>query len=231
MYGAYLTCGMGINYYSYAMRYLIGVDEAGRAPLAGPVSVGAVIVPEGFDVLSIFPDVKDSKLLSHKKRVEIYRRLQAHSLVSEVRYCVRYSSHAYIDEHGITKAVRRAVTNCVRSLAPKPEGIHVQLDGLLKAPTPYSQETIIRGDFLIPLISLASVVAKVRRDRKMVRLARHYPGYSFEVHKGYPTPAHKALVREKGLCEIHRRSYCARILAGDDIEEPVEVEEDSLVAA
>ncbi|MBI4079875.1 ribonuclease HII [Candidatus Kaiserbacteria bacterium] len=197
-----------------AMRYLIGVDEAGRAPLAGPVSVAAVMVPESFDVKKIFPTVKDSKLLTPERRWEIFKEVVVRTKAGEMKYCVRFSDHLYIDEYGITRAVRRAVMQCVSRVSPQPEGVHVYLDGLLYAPSKYRQETIINGDALIPVISLASVIAKVQRDKLMVRYAKLFPHYGFELHKGYGTKKHWAALREHGMCDIHRRSYCARYLEG-----------------
>ncbi|MBI2613017.1 ribonuclease HII [Candidatus Kaiserbacteria bacterium] len=189
------------------VHYLIGVDEAGRAPLAGPVSVGAVIVPETFDVLKMFPEVKDSKLLSPKKRDEIYEEAEARMKTGELSFCVRFADHAYIDEFGITRAVRKAVQRCVSALSSSPEGVRILLDGLLYAPSRYEQETIIHGDALVPIISLASIVAKVRRDRLMTKFAKRFPNYGFEIHKGYPTELHREAIRRFGLCEIHRVSY------------------------
>lgn len=186
---------------------VIGIDEAGRGPLAGPVAVGAVMVTEGFDVMKIFPDVKDSKLLTPKKREEIYKEVVARARAGEVRFCVRFVDHAYIDASGITRALRRAVARSVVALAPSSEGIRVFLDGLLYAPSEYRQETIIHGDALVPIISLASVVAKVRRDKVMMRFAKRFPGYGFEFHKGYGTKSHREAIRMFGLSEIHRVSY------------------------
>lgn len=190
-----------------AMRYLVGVDEAGRGPVAGPVSVGAVMVPKKFDVLKMFPDVKDSKLLSPKVRDEIYEEVVARSKRGELEFCVRFADHSYIDTYGITRAVRRAVQKSVLALAPSPEGVRIFLDGLLYAPSKYQQETIIHGDALIPIISLASVVAKVRRDRLMMKFAKKFPNYGFEQHKGYGTKVHRDAILRFGLCEIHRVSY------------------------
>ncbi len=189
------------------MQFLIGVDEAGRGPLAGPVSVGAVMVPEGFDVMKVFPTVKDSKLLTPKAREEIYEEACARSKAGELRFCVRFTGHATIDSLGITRAVRGAVARCVAALAPSPENIHVFLDGLLYAPSAYEQETIIHGDALVPIISLASVIAKVRRDRLMVRFSKKFSSYGFELHKGYGTRRHLDAIQAFGLCEIHRLTY------------------------
>ena len=192
------------------MKRLIGVDEAGRAPLAGPVSVAAVMVPEGFDILKEFPGVKDSKLLAPKKREALYKEALARSKAGEIRFCVRFSDRSYIDEFGITRAVRRAVARCVVAVAPSAEGVRVFLDGLLYAPSRYEQETIINGDALVPIISLASVLAKVKRDELMRKYGRMFPDYGFEVHKGYGAKRHREAIRKFGLCAIHRITYSQR---------------------
>ena len=189
------------------MRFMLGVDEAGRGPLAGPVSVGVVAVPEGFDVLKEFPEVKDSKKLSEKKREKIFIALEERSNTGDVRFTVEFESEKVIDEEGIATAVRRALWRGVNALAPDSAFVHVQLDGSLKAPLEYSQETIINGDELVPLISLASIAAKVSRDRLMIELAKKYPFYGFEKHKGYGTSFHYEMLKKHGLCDIHRRSY------------------------
>lgn len=189
------------------MRFLLGVDEAGRGPLAGPVSVGAVIVPKGFDVAKEFPGVADSKKLSEKRREVIYGMLETRAATGDVRFTVQFESASVIDKDGIVIAVRRALTRAVTILAPDPAGVRVQLDGALHAPSVYEQETIIDGDALIPLISLASIAAKVERDRVMCRLAEDYPSYGFDMHKGYGTRSHYDALGEFGLCAIHRRSF------------------------
>lgn len=198
---------------------MIGVDEAGRGPLAGPVAVGVVAVREGFDVAREFPGVADSKKLSEKKREEIFERLVSLARTGDpsetkpwshgagVRFTVEFESAEAIDNEGIATAVRRALWRGVNLLAPDSALVHVQLDGTLKAPPEYSQETIINGDELIPLISLASVAAKVTRDRLMKKLAEKYPEYGFEKHKGYGTSLHYEMLKKHGFCDIHRRSY------------------------
>ena len=186
---------------------MLGVDEAGRGPLAGPVSVGVVAVPEGFDVLNEFPEVKDSKKLSENKREKIFIALEERAKAGDVRFTVEFESAKVIDEEGIATAVRRALWRGVNKLAPDSALVHVLLDGSLKAPPEYSQEAIINGDELIPIISLASIVAKVSRDRLMVELAKKYPLYGFEKHKGYGTVVHYEMLKKYGLCDIHRRSY------------------------
>ncbi|HEY4501058.1 MAG TPA: ribonuclease HII [Candidatus Paceibacterota bacterium] len=186
---------------------VLGVDEAGRGPLAGPVAVGVVAVPEGFDVVKEFPGVADSKKLSEKKREKIFKMLETWVAKSGVRFTVEFESAEVIDEEGITIAVRRALWRGVNKLAPDSTLVHVLLDGSLKAPPEYSQETIINGDELVPIISLASIMAKVTRDRLMVELAKKYPQYGFEKHKGYGTALHYEMLKKHGLCDIHRCSY------------------------
>ena len=189
------------------MRFMLGVDEAGRGPLAGPVAVGVVAVPEGFDVAREFPGVADSKKLSENKREEIFKMLKTRVAKGDARFTVEFENEKVIDEEGIATAVHRALWRGVNSLAPDSSLVHVLLDGSLKAPPEYSQETIINGDELVPLISLASIVAKVTRDRLMINLAKKYPEYSFEKHKGYGTKLHYEMLKKHGLCDIHRRSF------------------------
>ncbi len=208
---------------------MLGVDEAGRGPLAGPVSVGVVAVPEGFDVAQEFPGVADSKKLSEKKREKIFEMLETRAALGDARFVVEFESAETIDREGIVPAVRRALARGVRTLAPletsrrettgavsgasltglapSAANTFVYLDGSLRAPSEYSQETIIHGDALIPIISLASIAAKVLRDRLMVELAAQYPEYGFEKHKGYGTKAHYDILAKCGPCAIHRRSF------------------------
>lgn len=193
------------------MKYVIGVDEAGRGPLAGPVAVGVVKVPLGFNLRKHFPGVNDSKQLSEQKREELYELILQFARVGKLEFCVRFASAETIDSIGITKAVQRSIYSGVRSLAPEPKGVEILLDGLLHAPKEYKQKTIVRGDESQPIISLASIVAKVRRDRLMKQLAKKYPEYALEVHKGYGTSKHRALIKQFGLSSIHRRTYCKAV--------------------
>ena len=188
-------------------RMIIGVDEAGRGPLAGPVCVGVVCVPKGFKVRRAFPGVANSKAISEKERERIYKLVQERAKTGEIAFRARFSSASAIDAKGITRAVRSAVFRGVRALAPEPEGVRVLLDGLLQAPLEYEQKTIIRGDETIAIISLASIVAKVRRDRRMKRLAKKYPEYGMEQHKGYGTKAHYKAIKKHGPSAIHRRTF------------------------
>lgn len=190
------------------MKIVLGVDEAGRGPLAGPVAVGVIAVEEGFDLLAAFPGLNDSKKLSEKKREALYELLREEVGKGTVRAKVCFSSEKVIDRRGIAFAVRSALERGVRALAPETDSTHIYLDGSLAAPKEYSQETVIGGDASIPAIMLASVAAKVVRDRLMLQLAKDYPQYGFEAHKGYGTKAHQAAIKEHGLSEVHRTSFC-----------------------
>ena len=186
---------------------MLGVDEAGRGPLAGPVAVGVVAVPEGFDVMKEFLGVADSKKLSEKRREKIFGMLETRVSRGDARFMVEFESAETIDEEGIAVAVRRALARGVNALAPDSALVHIQLDGALRAPREYAQETIINGDELIPIISLASIAAKVIRDRRMVDFSKQYPLYGFEKHKGYGTAMHYEMLKKHGFCDIHRRSF------------------------
>lgn len=193
-------------------HFVVGVDEAGRGPLAGPVAVGVVLVPAQYNVRKNFPGLDDSKKLSLRKREELFVLLKKRAGLGELEFCVRFSSHAVIDTMGITRAVRCAAWNGIRTLVQEPRGVRVMLDGLLVAPPEYEQETVIHGDALIPAISLASVAAKVVRDARMRQFGRKFPQYDFQTHKGYGTALHRAAIAEFGLCEIHRKSFCTSFI-------------------
>lgn len=202
------------------MKFTLGVDEAGRGPLAGPVSVGVVMVPEGFDVAKEFPGVQDSKKLTEGKREKLYEMLVARVARGDAHFAVEFESAATIDTEGIVpsvqKALNRGIEKCGSLVARSQTSenflkssfdFHIFLDGSLHAPEEYAQETIIHGDALIPIISLASIAAKVERDHLMVALAKEYPEYGFETHKGYGTKMHYEKLLKYGLCAIHRRSF------------------------
>jgi len=195
---------------------LVGIDEAGRGPLAGPVAVGAVAVPQGYNIKKKFPGVADSKKLSPKKREALFALLEAAAKRGEVLFTVQFGSAAQIDQFGITKVIAKALGRGLNQLTkgsvqrvPSVQ-MRVLLDGSLKAPKEYRQKTIIRGDASEPIISLASIAAKVVRDRHMVRLAKKFPHYGFEVHKGYGTKAHGNAIERFGRCPEHRRSFTQR---------------------
>jgi ribonuclease HII len=199
------------------MRYVIGVDEAGRGPLAGPVAVGVVMAPEALlpKLKDMFPGVNDSKQLSEAERARIYELMKerAGGAGARISFCVRLASAQSIDSRGIVPSIYGCVARGVRALAPLEGGggarhsYRVLLDGSLRAPAEYEQETVIRGDSIHPIISLASIAAKVERDRLMARLAARYPEYGFERHKGYGTAFHYEMLDKYGPSVMHRRSF------------------------
>lgn len=191
----------------YGNKWVVGVDEAGRGPLAGPVSVGIVCVPEGYDLLAKFPGLNDSKQLTEKKREELFTLLEECVSVGDLTYCVRLKSARLIDSRGIAVVIKDAVKEGLTELLEDPSMGKVWLDGALRAPSHYEQETVIGGDGLVPAIMLASIAAKVTRDRLMVQLANKHPQYGFEKHKGYGTPAHLDAIRTHGPCTLHRSSF------------------------
>lgn len=193
------------------MRFIVGIDEAGRGPLAGPVSVGAVAFPADFD-RRLLRGIRDSKELSEAAREEWYARLRQWEREGLVRYIVQFSSARMIDRKGIAPSIRSAVSRALARLALAPEECEVLLDGSLYAPKAFShQRTIIGGDASEPFISMAAIAAKVLRDRRMKNFAKKYPEYGFEVHKGYGTRKHYAALRENGLCIIHRKTFCRSV--------------------
>lgn len=187
-------------------RYIIGIDEVGRGPLAGPVAVGAIaITPQ---LLKKFRTIKESKQLSETKREEWSAKIFA-AAGDELHVAVAMVSAKEIDRIGIAPAIRKALRVALKKLAIDPKDARVLLDGGLYAPDEYTnQETIIRGDASETAIAMASVVAKVKRDTLMIRLAKKYPEYNFSQHKGYGTKAHIQALHAHGLSEIHRKSFC-----------------------
>ncbi len=190
-------------------HFVVGIDEVGRGPLAGPITVAAMIKPRRF----VWKNFKDSKKLSPKKREEFFLKFKT------IPHAVASVSNTLIDRLGIAAAARMAVGRCLKKIATNYElstiNFRVLLDGSLYAPRSYkNQQTIIKGDETIPVIAAASIIAKVHRDRLMRRMHKKYPEYGFAVHKGYGTRAHQAAIRTHGLCDLHRKSFCRKLLLG-----------------
>ena len=193
-----------------AKRYLIGIDEAGRGPLAGPVAVGAFAVRSP-EALKRFRGVRDSKQHTEKQREAWFAEIKRATKDGHALYAVSYARAETIDRDGLTKAIYAAVNRALKrleSLDPACREAEIRLDGLLRASDRYAdQRTIVGGDESERVIALASICAKVSRDRRMKRAAKEFPDYSFEVHKGYGTAAHYAAIRKHGLTPIHRRKF------------------------
>ena len=189
------------------MMFHIGIDEAGRGPLAGPVAVGGVWARKEYPFLDVFSGVADSKVVSPTKREKIFTMLEEKTKEGDVRFHVALIGADIIDTQGIAHAVRVGVREVCEKLSGEVSHTKVYLDGLLHAPDEYTQETIIRGDATVPIISLASIAAKVVRDRVMEAHATTYPLYAFEKHKGYGTKIHQDAIQKYGLCPLHRRTF------------------------
>ncbi len=181
----------------FGFNIVAGIDEAGRGPLAGPVVCAAVILKEDAHL----PGLKDSKLLSAKKRAELFDIILENCL----DYAVCVVPHTFIDEVNILNAVRAANKICVQSLKIKPD--LVIIDGRDKQFLDGNFQTIVKGDLKICCIAAASVLAKVVRDNLMDHYHKSFPEYEFSSHMGYGTRKHFANIKKYGLCEIHRKSY------------------------
>lgn len=194
---------------------MAGVDEVGRGPLAGPIAVCAVVYDTILheEIIAAIPGVRDSKQLPMHKR-EVIARL-AGDLASDgkISYAVAFVSAGVIDAEGITHAARLATKRALHRAGARPDTTLVLLDGGLQAPKIFpAQKTIIRGDMTEFIISLASVIAKVARDKRMVRLSEKFPAYGFEGHKGYGTDSHVRAIKKHGVLPIHRKTFLKSIL-------------------
>lgn len=199
------------------MNYVIGIDEVGRGPIAGPVVVCACAVIVGTEVLSLFPKgiLKDSKKLSEKNRERIRNRLEDFKKEKKVLWGLGEVSAEDIDKIGIVPAIKEAINNALLQL--EKEGISVDsnvvLDGGLYAGERYkNQDTYIKGDEKFIEIALASIIAKVYRDTFMKKVALDFPTYGFENHVGYGTKAHYEAISKNGMTSYHRRSFLEKLL-------------------
>ena len=180
---------------------ICGVDEAGRGPLAGPVCAAAVILPKGL----VIPGLNDSKKLSDKRRRELFPIIQQEA----VSFGIAFASQEEIDEINILQATFLAMRRAMEQLTPQPE--FALIDGNRETDFGVPCKTVIKGDSLSANIAAASVLAKVTRDNWMMEAAEKYPGYGFEIHKGYGTKAHYAALEKLGPCPIHRRSFLKKL--------------------
>lgn len=199
------------------IKHIIGIDEAGRGPLAGPIAVSAVRINiEDYDKDQLFFEFKqlnDSKKVTPRRREILYKKIKEAQKAGFIDCAISFSSNRMIDKKGIMPATYAALDQCLNKCAKDPKNTLVLLDGGLHASRAFThQETIIKGDEKEPIIMLASILAKVSRDRKMVELSNQYPEYGFELHKGYGTKAHYIAIKKNGFCNIHRRSFCKKIL-------------------
>lgn len=185
------------EYSNKGYKYICGCDEAGRGPLAGPVVVASVIMP----LDDIITDIDDSKKLSEKKREELYDVI----ISKAIAFRVSIISEKVIDEINILNATKKGMEDAINNLSVKPDFALVDAVKGLKLNCEYLP--IIKGDYLSYSIGSASIIAKVTRDRLMKDLAKKYPNYQFDKHKGYGTKQHIELLKKYGKCEIHRESF------------------------
>lgn len=185
-----------------ASGMIAGVDEAGRGPLAGPVTAAAVVLPED----AVIDGLNDSKKLSEKRREELFDVIRDKALA----YAVYSVDEKRIDEINILQATFEAMRGAVGALDVIPDLVLV--DGNRSPGLELPCETVVKGDSKSMSIAAASILAKVTRDRYMRRMAEIYPGYGFEKHKGYGTKAHYEAIERLGICDIHRRTFLKNIL-------------------
>ena len=176
---------------------ICGVDEAGRGPLAGPVCAAAVILPEHLDL----PGLNDSKKLSDKKRRELFPLIKEQAIA----YGIGLATHEEIDEINILQATYLAMERAIAQLEGKAD--LALIDGNRAKDFGLPVKTVVKGDSLSASIAAASILAKVTRDDMMEACAEEYPGYGFEIHKGYGTKAHYTALTEKGPSPIHRMTF------------------------
>lgn len=196
-------------------KWIIGVDEVGRGPLAGPVCVCAAAMP-----LAAYKKMQwvlgktkltDSKQMAPAAREVWSRYAKMLEKEGKIRFGISMRSAAMIDRRGIGACIRSCIVSSLKQLDLDPEDCTVLLDGGLKAPIDYLfQQTVIRGDAVHKIISLASVVAKVHRDAHMIRLDNRHPAYDWERNKGYGTALHRTALQAQGMTPIHRKSFISK---------------------
>ena len=185
------------SFYENGFEVICGVDEAGRGPLAGPVCASAVILPRGLEI----PGLNDSKKLTDKKRRELMPIIKEQALA----YGIAFASHEEIDQINILQATFLAMERAMQQLNIRPS--LALIDGNRQRDFGITVETVVKGDSRSANIAAASVLAKVTRDEYMEAMALEYPGYGFEIHKGYGTKAHYEALRALGPSPIHRMSF------------------------
>jgi ribonuclease HII len=190
-----------------AQNWIVGIDEVGRGPIAGPICIGLVVMREKNHKL--LKGIKDSKKLSLKSREDWFKKIKELKKDGLLDFSYSMISSHVIDKKGIVFAINLAIARITNTMIyHSVSNVKILLDGGLKAPERYkNQETIIKGDEKIAVISAASVVAKVTRDKLMIAFARKYPEYGFERHKGYGTKEHYKKIKKYGSTELHRGSF------------------------
>ena len=185
------------GFYAQGIHVVCGVDEAGRGPLAGPVCAAAVILPAHLDL----PGLTDSKKLTDKHRRELFPLIKEQAIA----YGIGLASEQEIDEINILQATFLAMERALAQLSVRPE--LALIDGNREKDFGIPVKTVVKGDSLSANIAAASILAKVTRDDMMLELAKQYPEYGFDIHKGYGTKAHYEALRTYGASPVHRNSF------------------------
>lgn len=185
-------------------KHICGVDEAGRGPLCGPVAAAAVIMPHGL----IIDGVNDSKKLSEKKREELFDVI----VEKAISFRIEFSDEKTIDEINILNATMQAMERAISGLDPKAD--FALIDGNCSRGITLPNRTVVKGDSLSHSIACASILAKVSRDRLMLKYDEMYPEYGFKAHKGYGTKAHYEAIGKYGILPIHRKTFLKKIIGG-----------------
>ena len=187
--------------FAEGIQTICGVDEAGAGPLAGRVYAAAVILPRGWDA----PYLNDSKKVTEKRREVLYEKIVQEALC----WSVAWADETEIDDINILNARMLAMERAINGLSIKPD--LALIDGNRSTGISAPNETVVQGDGKSASIAAASILAKVSRDRYMLEMAREYPQYAFEKHKGYPTKLHYERLREYGPCPIHRLTFLKKL--------------------
>ena len=193
------------SHFEQGIEIICGVDEAGRGPLAGPVCAAAVILPKGLEI----PGLNDSKKLTDKRRRELMPIIKEQSLA----YGIAFASHEEIDQINILQATFLAMQRALSQLKIRPD--LALIDGNRQKDFGINVETVVKGDSRSANIAAASVLAKVTRDDYMEAMAAEYPGYGFEIHKGYGTKAHYEALRNLGPSPIHRMTFLKKFYGAE----------------
>lgn len=198
-----------LNFFN--MSYVLGIDEVGRGPIAGPVVVACCAIKKGVSVLHFFPKgvLRDSKKLSTKARLSILEKVKPLIEDKNIVFGVGVVPAERIDEIGIVPSIKEATAEALKQVHTSgvSKDSFVYLDGSLSLPLEYKQETVIKGDEKIEEIALASIYAKEYRDSYMKDVGEKYPLYGFESHVGYGTKKHYEAIKNNGFCPLHRRSF------------------------
>ncbi|MFH1582529.1 MAG: ribonuclease HII [bacterium] len=182
-------------------KKVIGLDEAGRGPLAGPVVAAAVMVKTHKQKM-FFPGINDSKKMNPKNREKIFKLLINHS---NIKWGIGKVSERVIDKINILKATKLAMKRAIKNMKTKPD--FLILDGNFKIDSDLPQKPIVKADEKVFSCMAAGIIAKVVRDRIMKKYHRKFPLYGFDKHKGYPTKYHFSIINKNGICKIHRKSF------------------------